>query len=528
MEIKENPFTKNMPENDETYTAAELRERLFALDKRLIEAANRLATTIHALPHDPKYPDIEPRALIMGGFARDTVLGLHPKDIDMEVYGVSPERLESLLVQLFPERVNLVGRAFGILKVNVGEDVEFDVSIPRRESKIGKGHTGFAVTGDPGMDLTEAAQRRDFTMNSIAADPLTGEFIDLFDGLKDIKDGILRVTDKERFQDDPLRVYRAVQFVARLGLKVDAASLKLMRQMVARGDMDELSPERVLEELKKLLLKAERPSNGLELMRELGLIEKYYPELQALIGLPQEKEWHPEGDAWKHTLLVVDQAAQLMRKPENGFTADEKLMLMTGALCHDLGKPAVTKEIDGRIRSLGHEEAGEEPARNMCERWLFPHDITKAAVAITTQHLKPGAFYRALEKGELKEPGYANAVRKLLKAIYPLSWRVLLAACEADWRGSVLPGTERDTYKPAEKFAEVVAKFKLDMEPTKPLVQGRDLLALGLKPGPQMGKIIVQIEELRDAGKISTREQALSKAHEIVEGIKTVSASSAV
>ncbi|MBI5654177.1 HD domain-containing protein [Candidatus Uhrbacteria bacterium] len=519
MENQENPFKNTLPERTGPYKTAELRERLFAQDERLIDAANKLAMTIRALPRDPDYPDIEPRALVVGGFARDTVLGKHPKDIDLEIYGVSPDRLESILNQLFPERVNTVGRAFGILKVSLGDGVEFDVSIPRRESKTGSGHTGFAVSGDPGMKVEEAAERRDFTMNSICADPLTGEFIDPFNGLQDIHDRVLRVTNAERFQDDPLRVYRAVQFAARMELTVEDKSLELMREMVERGDMEELSKERVLEEIKKLLLKAEKPSIGLELMRELGLLGKYFPELDALVGLPQDKEWHPEGDAWKHTLQVVDWAAKIIRDPRYAFSADEKFSVMLGALCHDLGKPAVTKEIDGRIRSIGHEEAGLEPTKALCERWGFPHDIQRSAELITTQHMKPSSFIRAFENGEMEESGLANALRKLLKKLHPMGWKELLAVCEADWRGSALPGTERGAHPTTEKFAEIVEKYKLDAEPTKPLVQGRDLIDLGIKQGKAIGNIVRRIEDMRDAGEITTREQALEKMRELVAGL---------
>lgn len=517
--MRENPFKSMLPEQTGPYPAALLRERLFAQDEQLIQAANKLAMNIRALPRDPEYPNTEPRALIVGGFARDTVMGKHPKDIDLEVYGVSPERLEELLGQLFPGRVNTVGRAFGILKVNLGDGVEFDVSIPRRESKTGSGHTGFAVSGDPSMTVKEAAERRDFTMNSICADPLTGEFIDPFNGLQDIHDRVLRVTNVERFQDDPLRVYRAVQFAARMELTVEDKSLVLMRQMVARGDMDELSKERVLEEMKKLLLKAEKPSVGLELMRDLGLLGKYFPGLDALVGLPQDKEWHPEGDAWKHTLQVVDRAAEIIRQPGNEFSSDEKFSVMLGALCHDLGKPGVTKETDGRIRSMGHEEAGLEPTQELCERWGFPHDIQRAAELITTQHMKPSSFVLAFENGEIAEPGLANAVRRLLKKLHPMSWRVLLAVCEADWRGSALPGTERGAHPTSERFAEIVDKYELDFEPTKPLIQGRDLIDQGIKPGKEIGQIVRRIEEMRDAGEIVTREQALEKVRELVAGL---------
>lgn len=484
-------------------------------DTRLVEAATKLAETVRALPSDPKYPNIQPRALLVGGFVRDAMLGLHPKDADLEIYGVSPERLESLLEQMYSGKVDAVGRSFGILKIHLAADLEFDVSIPRRESKQGTGHKGFVVESDPGMSIEDAARRRDFTVNAICADPLTGEVFDAFGGLEDLEHKILRVADAERFQDDPLRVYRAVQFSARLGFSVEPKSFELMREMVERGDLRELSKERVSEEIKKLLLKSERPSVGFWLMRELGIIARDYPELHALIGTMQELEWHPEGDVWIHTLMVMDQAALIIRRETSHLSDEEKLQVMLSALCHDLGKPSTTKmgEKAGvmRLRSLGHEEAGEEPTKMLFNRWAFSHDVEIASIAATTQHLKPSMLYLQKAKGTLSEEQYVNALRKLVKRIYPVSWRVLIAVAEADFRGRAIPGADTDPYLYGADFEKTILANHLDEEPTKPLIQGRDLLDRGVKPGKKMGEVIREIEHLRDEGKIKTREEALAR-----------------
>lgn len=481
-----------------------------AQDPRLVEAATRLATAIR---------DVSGRALIVGGFVRDAILGGHPKDIDLEVYGVAPERLEDLLNRLYPDRVNTVGRSFGILKVHLGEDIEFDVSLPRRESKTGRGHKGFSVESDPNMRIEDAARRRDFTINAILANPLTGEVIDPFRGADDLDKKILRVVDPNTFTDDPLRVYRALQFAARLELVVDPASRELLQTMVARGDLLELPPERVTEEFKKLFLKAERPSIGFVLARDLGIIAAHHPELQALIGCKQEAEWHPEGDVWTHSLLVINQAAKIIRDPTRGFSAEERLKVMIGALCHDFGKPATTAVIDGRIRSRGHEEAGAEPTRTFLGRLAFGEHVEQTAVAIAKDHLKPGMLYIQREKGTLDEGAYTNAVRKLLKRIHPTSWRVLLAASEADYRGRAIPGFDMGPYAHGEMLAATVAAFKLDEAPTQPLIQGRDLLARGMTPGPEIGKTIARIEARRDAGEIRTREEALERLPEFLRGL---------
>ncbi len=463
------------------------------------------------MPQDPNDAGVSPRVLIVGGFVRDAILDKHPKDIDLEVYGVSPERLEELLNQLYPGIVNTVGRSFGILKIHLGEDVGFDVSVPRRESKNGPGHTGFAVTTDPGLSVQEASRRRDFTVNAISADPLTGELLDPFDGVRDLERRILRVVDPATFPDDPLRVYRAIQFVARFELTIEPVSFDVMRQMVARDDLHELPPERITEEWKKLFLKAERPSIGFTLARELGIIERDYPEIHALIGCEQEAEWHPEGDVWTHTLMVIDEAAKIIRDPAREFSSEEKLEVMLGALCHDFGKPATTAHLEGRIRSRGHEEAGVEPTKTLCDRLSFGEPILRAAIAIAKDHLKPGMLSIQRENGTLNDTTYANAIRKLLKRIHPISWRVLLAASEADYRGRGIPGSATEPYAHGARLAATVQINRFDEAPTQPLIQGRDLLAHGMIPGPSMGTLIAHIEALRDAGTITTREEALAE-----------------
>jgi tRNA nucleotidyltransferase (CCA-adding enzyme) len=197
------------------------------------------------------------------------------------------------------------------------------------------------------------------------------------------------------------------------------------------------------------------------------------------------------------------------------LTKEEKLEVLMGALCHDLGKPSTTKmgEKGGvqRLRSLGHEEAGEEPAKALFHRWKFSQEIETGAIAVTTQHLKPSMLYLQKEKGTLSEEQYINALRKLVKRIYPVSWRVLIAVAEADYRGRAIPGVETEPYAYGAAFEKAIRENHLDEEPTKPLIQGRDLLEHGVKPGKRMGEIIREIENLRDEGKIKTREEALAR-----------------
>jgi tRNA nucleotidyltransferase (CCA-adding enzyme) len=472
------------------------RARILAQEPRLLEAARTVAGRT-------------PKALLVGGFVRDALLGMHPKDADLEVYGMPADEVEALLDGLFPGRVHPVGRAFGVFKVVVADGLDLDVAIPRRESKSGKGHRGFTITGDPGMSVEDAARRRDFTVNAIVADPMTGEVSDPVGGIADLEGRTLRVVDPKTFVDDPLRVYRAAQLAARFALAVEPETLALMSEMVRRGDLGELSPERVTEELKKLLLLAETPSVGFGLLRQLGVIEREYTEFQALIGLGQDSIWHPEGDVWMHVMMSLDVAARIVRQPERGFGEAEMTHVMLGVLCHDLGKATTSDLVDGRICARGHEDAGVGALRTLCARWTFPKTAVDAAIAIMREHQAPMHIWRAKERGEMDAKQYRNAVRRTLKRIAPLSWRELIAAIESDWRGRATENAKRPEFPPGTEFSDTSQDIEREGKVTEPLLHGRDLAKLGVPPGPGMGEWIRRVETARDEGEIETKEDAI-------------------
>ena len=492
-------------------------------DPRLLQPIAEFASKIKSLPPDPKYPDLEPQAYLVGGFVRDALLGLHPKDADLEVMGVSAERLEELLDQMFPEKVEKVGQQFVVLKVHIDENLDFDVATPRRDSKTGKGYTGFTVQSDPSMTIKEASLRRDLTWNAIYADVLTGEVIDPHGGIEDLKNKILRVIDPKTFMEDPLRILRVVQFVARLDCEIEPESKELLKKMVAENMLTELPPDRITAELEKLLFKSAQPSKGFETARELGIIEKHMPELHALIETPQEPEFHPEGNVWIHTMMVIDQAAKIINKEDCGLTDQEKLEVMLGALCHDFGKPETTKEEDGRIKAHGHEEAGVEPAKEFLSRLSFNQKVVKSVLLTTAQHLKPAQLYKEMEKGKLDEKKYASAVRRLMKRIRPVSWKVLAAVAESDSRGRTIPGADTDPYLPGEAMAKAVREYNLDAEAKENLVGGDDIISIAnslgkeVKPGIIFGQWISAIEDMRDRDEIYTREEALEKLKELIK-----------
>ena len=433
------------------------------------------------------------RALVVGGCVRDELLGQTPKDYDVEVYGLDASMLRTLLERF--GRVDTVGESFTVYKV-----AGLDVSLPRRESKTGRGHKGFTVEGDPHLSIADAARRRDFTINAIARDPLTHEILDPFDGRDDLAARRLRVVDPNTFGDDSLRVLRALQFTARFGLTVDVDTRTLLRSM----PLDDLPAERVWGEVEKLLLQAPRPSIGLALALDLGVVDRLWPELRPLVGCPQEPEWHPEGDVWVHTLLVVDQARLRIRDLDRGRAA----AVMLGALCHDLGKPATTAIIDGRIRSPGHEEGGVAPATSLLDRLniqtMDGFDVRWAVLGITAHHLKPGAFMKAVP------PVSDGAFRRLAQKVdMELLARVAEADCEG--RGGGFDCSAMGL------FLERARSLGVENRPPAPIVLGRHLLDLGMKPGPDVGAILKQIYERQLDGEIATLDAGLALARTLVQ-----------
>lgn len=447
------------------------------------------------------------KALLVGGSVRDNLMGIPPKDYDVEVYNIQPDQLKELASAF--GQVNEVGAAFGILKVRVG-DTDIDVSLPRRESKIGKGYRDFSVSADPTMNIKEAARRRDFTFNALAKDVLTGEIFDYFGGIRDIEQRILRVTDEERFRDDPLRVLRGVQFVGRFGLKVDDVTAGIMREM--RGELKHLPKERLREEWIKLFLRSRKPSLGLQVAMEWGIFHEMHPELMELLKTPQEQEWHPEGDVWVHTLMVVDEAAKIIEQEQ--LKGNDALLVMLGAFCHDFGKPPTTQEAGGKIRSLGHEEAGVKPTHKFLSEIGIEASLRDPIAKLVAEHLKPSMFYvDEVQKGKKVTDG---AIKRLATRISPATLRHLVCVAKADHLGR---GPFVDPKEPEKSFIPInypagdwllQRASELGVYETKPqpVLFGRDLIALGFKPDPKFGEVIRIADEMHVEG--FTRDEILA------------------
>jgi len=441
------------------------------------------------------------RALMVGGCVRDRLMGRAAKDWDVEVYGVEPARLRLLLDRM--GRVNVVGEAFTVYKL--GHDL--DVSLPRRERKAGRGHRGFVIEGDPSMSVEEAARRRGFTVNAVLEDPLTGELLDPFGGREDLGRKLLRAVAPETFVEDSLRVLRAAQFAARFDFDIEPRTVELCRAV----DLSDLPAERVWGELEKILLVAERPSVGLRWLDRLGALEQLFPELAALKNVPQESEWHPEGPVDVHTWLVCDRARELI----DDLDYPRRVTVMLAALCHDLGKPATTQFVDGRIRSRGHEEAGVAPTESLLDRLkiytLEGYDVRSQVVALVRDHLKPGEFYRLHD--EVSDGAFRRLARRC-------ELELLYRVARADSLGRNAPWVPREKWydaAPQEWFIRRARELEVEKRPPAPLLMGRHLLEMGLKPSPLFKRILDAVYELQLDNRVTTLEEARAAARRLLE-----------
>jgi tRNA nucleotidyltransferase (CCA-adding enzyme) len=440
------------------------------------------------------------RALMVGGCVRDRLMGLDAKDWDVEVYGVEPSSLRELLDRI--GRVNVVGEAFTVYKL--GRDL--DVSLPRRERKTGRGHRAFYIEGDPSMSFEDAARRRDFTVNAILEDPLKGELIDPFGGRADLEARMLRAVSPETFVEDSLRVLRAAQFAARFGFDLEPTTVELCRSI----DLRDLPAERVWGEVEKILLAARSPSVGLRWLDTLDATRQLFPEIEALKGVPQEPNWHPEGDVFIHTLLTCDRARELV----DDLDYPRQVTMMLAALCHDFGKPSTTEFIEGRTRSRGHAEAGVYPTLAFLERLkmftLEGYDVRAQVSALVRDHLKPGEFYR--KRDEVTD----GAFRRLARGC---ELELLYRVAKADSLGRNAPWVPRErwfTSDAQEWFIERARELSVERKAPAPILMGRHLLEMGLEPSPRVGEVTRAVYEMQLDNRVRTLEEAKAAARELL------------
>lgn len=444
--------------------------------------------------------DVGGVAYVVGGAARDYFLAqtngvpYHITDVDIEVFDLSAAAIETLLSKKWS--LDIVGKAFGVIKLH---GLPIDVSTPRRERRVGRGHTDFVIDTDPSMSLEEAAERRDFTINAIYYNPLTSTWHDPYNGRGDLLKKLLQPVS-HRFMEDPLRVLRGMQLVARFDLTPTTSCLEMCRLL----SQENLPRERVWGEWKKLLLQGKHIRKAWYFLRDIGWLKRFYPELFALIGSQQHSEWHPEGDVFEHTALVVEAFTQ------GTFTDDEeKLVLGLAAICHDLGKPETAAFGPTKKNPIPHwtnhnHEHHTGPAERFLARLTNETKLIEQVLAICRAHMTPSSFYR--NGAELQ------AFRRLAMRV-PIPRLVKMLRFDQGGRGPTMPPDETMI----AWFEAEAARAGVQHEKPKPLVLGRDLIAnFQYPPGPRMGALLDTLMEKQLAGEFETKEAGLEIARKLI------------
>lgn len=424
------------------------------------------------------------RAYYVGGFVRDRLLGHENKDIDIEVHGIQPQELEEILDSIGEQMT--IGQSFGVYAL---KGCGLDIAMPRREKQRGVGHRDFDIIVDPFLGMEKAAKRRDFTVNAMMQDVLSGEVLDFFGGMDDLSARILRHVSDESFSEDALRVLRGAQFAARFGFTVAPETVELCRGMT----LDALARERVEAELKKALLKASKPSVFFRVLRDMDRLGEWFAEVSALIGVGQNPRFHAEGDVWEHTMLVLDAAAKYRDKTENPYA------FMLAALSHDFGKPLTTQETDGVLHSYGHENEGVNAAKAFFERLGCANKTAEYALPLVENHMRPNLL--AEVKAGIK------ATNRMFDSVPDPAALIYLALSDREGQIREAPGesSEAFLFERLEIYREYMSR---------PFVTGKDLVQAGLTPGEYFSDILAYAHKLRLSGvdKQSALKQTLSYA----------------
>lgn len=410
------------------------------------------------------------RSFYVGGLVRDHILGRENKDVDIEIHGISPEKLSEILDAL--GEVIKTGVSFGVFGL---KSYEIDIAMPRKETAVGRGHKDFEIDVDPFLGYEKAAMRRDFTMNAMMEDVLTGEILDFFGGREDIRNRRIRHVNDLTFREDALRVLRAAQFAARFQFRIAEETAELSRSM----SLEELASERILGEMNKALMKSARPAIFFEELRKMDQLSFWFPEAEALIAVPQSPIHHPEGDAWVHTMMVLDAAAQLRKE------ADYPEGFMMAALTHDFGKAVSTVTEGEKIRAFNHEHTGVEIAKRFLKRISHENRLERYVLNMVELHMKPNMLADA-------KAGPKSTTKMFDQSVCPEDL-LLLAKADHLGKGGAEPYDETEAFlrERFQRFQELMAR---------PYVQGRDLIEAGLKPGNDFGEALQYAHKMRLAG----------------------------
>ncbi len=413
------------------------------------------------------------KTYFVGGYVRDKLLWKDNKDIDIEVHNIEPDILKGILESL--GNVQTQGASFGVYNLK-GYDI--DIAQPRKEENTGRGHKDFEVYVNPFIGEREAARRRDFTINAIMENVLTGKIVDPFNGRHDLENQLIRHIDDKTFTDDPLRVFRAAQFAARFDFTLAMKTFNLMRTI----DTSDLSRERVWGEMEKAFLKSTHPSIFFEVLRETYQLDQWFPEVQNLIDCPQNQKYHPEGDVWTHTMYVIDEAAKYR------YVVSNPVFFMTAALCHDFGKPiSVSTDKDGIVHNIDHEIFGIPAVKDFLERLNHDNALKYYVEDMVKNHGKPHCAFENQSRVKSTNHMFDEITNK--KDI------CYLALADTSGKG------EGVSKKASEEFAFLAKRYALyEARAKEPMVTGKDLIDMNLKPSPEFTDILAHARKCHFSG----------------------------
>ncbi len=434
-------------------------------------------------------------AVVVGGAVRDALLGIEPKDFDVEVYGIAYDHLAGLIAE--HGRVDLVGKSFGVVKLHADHH-DYDFAVPRRDSKFGLHHRDFRATFDPGITPKEAASRRDFTINAMAWDPVEESLLDFFRGADDLKAGLLRATS-HAFSEDPLRVLRGLQLAARYDLRLEPDTAGMCRTI--SDQYATIAVERVGDEFMTWAVKGRKPGTIAEYLKASGW-DVHFPEISGLAGVPQDPDWHPEGDVGTHTMFVVNAAAAIAER--EGLEGDNRAVLIFAALAHDFAKPKTTmlRERDGRMRwsSWGHEPDGGPLTRTFLRRIHIKAAIIDQVVPLVENHLA----HSSIAKG----PVTARAIRRLAMRLAPASIEQLVRVIEADHSGR--PPLPPGLPEGALRIRDAAREQAVEQGPQAPIILGRHVMPyFEGRAGKHIGEVTTAAYEAQADGAFSDEAGAL-------------------
>jgi len=419
-------------------TTIELLENAYPGEKAVLEVVIPLLGALQASGGSP---------FLVGGYVRDILLGVSSKDIDIEVYGLSAERIKEIAEK--HGETKEVGEAFGVLKL-ISPAGDIDISLPRTEEQTGSGHRGFSISTDPFLPMKTAMRRRDFTINTLMVDLFTGDIFDAYGGIADLQAGILRATDSEHFVEDPLRIMRAVQFASRLSFEIEPNTKALLKKMMPR--LREISAERFFAEWEKLLTRSPKPSVGLRLVRELGIATLLYPEIQE-IG----------PGAWEATLRRIDRMLSEMQEANTAF--EDAMFLMFASLC------------------LQMSDGGKNFLSTICAS----HSYTQKIPRLSSAFPDAKRLWQEKTRGGLSDSAYAGSIRRLARHLHPARLADLVLLLRFDgWPEA------------SEHLLEKAGALEVLESIAPPLMSGSDWIVLGVRPGAHMRDLIALADQLRD------------------------------